>query len=533
MVEKLKNIPGRILEWWNKFDAKRKVVIISAVAVVIVALGILGAVLMRPTMVEVARCETTKKASEINSVLTAEGIETQVSDDGLVIKVKKGDLSAANLAMGSNGYPSADYDELEKVFSGGFSSTEADKKKRYTAYMEEKLVRDLSAMDVIDDARVTLDVPVEDGTILSKDEDTYVSVALNLNSEIDEDVANGLARFIATAVGNKDTSSVTILDSQAQLLFAGENTSEAGTSLTQLTSAQAKREGEMKKKVRNALLDTKQYDSVSVAPNLVLSSSSSTIVSKEYEAQEGRDEGLLGSERRYTTESTNGVNGTPGVEANDDTTYEMPNGGQSNSSVEESDLEHLPNSKETTTQQGAGEVQLDQSSISVVATSYVHYDEEEMERRGELEGTTFDEFMAANSEGVQTEVDDAIIGLVANATGIDPERISIVSYEIPFFQPKEEAKLPYTMILTIVMILLILGLLGFIVFKSTRSVVVEEVEPEVSVEELLASTRNEDELEDIEYDDKSEVRKMIEKFVDENPSAVAQLLRNWLNDDWE
>ena len=40
-------------------------------------------------------------------------------------------------------------------------------------------------------------------------------------------------------------------------------------------------------------------------------------------------------------------------------------------------------------------------------------------------------------------------------------------------------------------------------------------------------------LEDIEYDDRSEVRKMIDKFVDENPAAVAQLLRNWLNEDWE
>ena len=38
--------------------------------------------------------------------------------------------------------------------------------------------------------------------------------------------------------------------------------------------------------------------------------------------------------------------------------------------------------------------------------------------------------------------------------------------------------------------------------------------------------------EEIELSDKSETRKMIEKFVDENPEAVAQLLRNWLNDDW-
>jgi len=31
----------------------------------------------------------------------------------------------------------------------------------------------------------------------------------------------------------------------------------------------------------------------------------------------------------------------------------------------------------------------------------------------------------------------------------------------------------------------------------------------------------------------SEAKKAIEKFVDERPEAVAGLLRNWLNDDWE
>ena len=28
-------------------------------------------------------------------------------------------------------------------------------------------------------------------------------------------------------------------------------------------------------------------------------------------------------------------------------------------------------------------------------------------------------------------------------------------------------------------------------------------------------------------------KQITEKFVDENPEAVAQLLRNWLNDEWE
>ena len=63
----------------------------------------------------------------------------------------------------------------------------------------------------------------------------------------------------------------------------------------------------------------------------------------------------------------------------------------------------------------------------------------------------------------------------------------------------------------------------------------EEPEPELSVDALLAATSDNDDenLEDIGYSEKSETRKLIEKFVDENPDAAALLLRNWLNDDWE
>ena len=56
-------------------------------------------------------------------------------------------------------------------------------------------------------------------------------------------------------------------------------------------------------------------------------------------------------------------------------------------------------------------------------------------------------------------------------------------------------------------------------------------EEELSVESLLQSTPDET-VEDIELESKSETRKMIEKFVDENPEAAANLLRNWLNEDW-
>ena len=57
------------------------------------------------------------------------------------------------------------------------------------------------------------------------------------------------------------------------------------------------------------------------------------------------------------------------------------------------------------------------------------------------------------------------------------------------------------------------------------------MEQEVTVDQLLENQPDE-ELEDIGFNEKSEARILIEKFVDEKPEAVANLLRNWLNEDW-
>lgn len=50
--------------------------------------------------------------------------------------------------------------------------------------------------------------------------------------------------------------------------------------------------------------------------------------------------------------------------------------------------------------------------------------------------------------------------------------------------------------------------------------------------ESLLQSQPEVELENIDVEKLSETRKLIEKFIDENPEAAASLLRNWLNEDW-
>ena len=154
-----------------------------------------------------------------------------------------------------------------------------------------------------------------------------------------------------------------------------------------------------------------------------------------------------------------------------------------------------------------------------------------MKRQGLLDGTTWDEYKSQNSADKKIDVDQDMYSLVANATGISEDKITIIAYESPIFYDKESKPVSVQNILSIVMLVLILGLLAFVVLHSMRTRQAVQQEEEVSVENMLQSTP-ESELEDIDVESKSETRKMIEKFVDENPESAAALLRNWLNEDW-
>ena len=125
-----------------------------------------------------------------------------------------------------------------------------------------------------------------------------------------------------------------------------------------------------------------------------------------------------------------------------------------------------------------------------------------------------------------------LVQAVSTATGIGVEHITILSYEEPFFVDKTRANFNWTDIIQIALIVVILLLLGMVVLRTLKTDKNKEEEPEeISVENLL-QTMPQEPLEDIDLEAKSENRRMIEKFVDENPEAVANLLRNWLTEDW-
>ena len=541
MPEQLQKIINRVVEWWKKFNTKQKALMISLTSIVIVALVILGVVMTRPTYTTLIDCENAKSANQVKEILDADGTIDYKVSNSTHFEVNVKDESAANMLLGSNDIATAGYDiskaDVSSVVDGSFSRTEADKQKLNKAYLEQKLQEDLAANDLINSAKVSLDLPTDDGTLISRMQEGSASVSLDLKSDMDEDQAYSIARFVATQIGNESTKNITILDQKtSMLLYSGADQDSASSVVSTNLSTKQKTQNMVKDEVKNVLVKSGIFSDVQVGINLDMNFDSVKKNSVVYSHNDGMDNGEITSRSEYQADATGGQAAVPGTDSNDDTpTYVTQDGEITESSVSDVDKKYSPNEEIIKTISNGGAINYDNSSIAVTATRWVVYDEDELKDSGQLKGTTFEKFKSAHSDPVQVDATQDEIDLIAKATGIQSSAIKLVCYERPQFVESQKKGFGLTDILQILLAVLIFALLGYVVFRSTRKQKVEEPEPELSVDALLAATSDngDENLEDIGYSEKSETRKLIEKFVDENPDAAALLLRNWLNDDWE
>lgn len=513
---------------------------LSLTAIVLLSLGILAVVVTRPTYVPLIDCENAKMASEVKQLLDDNGSIKYKVVDTIHFEVEASDENNANMLLGSNNISTMGYDltkaDISKVVDGSFSTTEADKQKLYKQYLETKMAEDLASNVLVESANVSLDIPVDDGTLISRMQDSSASVSLALTGEMDEEQAYAIARFVATALGNDSLKNITLINQKnAKILFSGADMESDSMVATNNLSTQQKASAAVEKRVKDMLVDSGMYSDVQVGLNLDMSFDRTEITSHDFSHPEGQDNGELVKSHDAESSSTGGQAAVPGTDSNDENTYLTQDGEISSSSTSESDRVYSPNEKITKTTNSGGNINYDTGTIAVAATRFVIYDEAQLKASGELDDMTFEEYKAAHSDPVPVDASQDEIDMVAKATGFQPANVSFVCYERPQFVEAERKNIGVTDILQIVLAVLIFALLGYVVFRSTRKQKEEEPEPEISVDALLEATADAatDSLEDIGYAEKSETRLLIEKFVDENPDAVALLLRNWLNEDWE
>lgn len=538
MLDRLKTIQTRIVEFWNRFTSKQKTMIICIAAAVIFTLVALIVLLNRTTYVEIVTFENTTDAAAAEEILTEESIEYSFSTNGLTLSVPEDSESKARLALGENNIATDYNDDLEWLFNNSMSTTDSERQLKQKIVKQNDLVKDLESMEGIKQASVQITIPDSSNSLLSEDKEASASVLLVTTNDFDETSVEGIANYISVSLGNKTTDSIRIVNQAGVLLFGGdsEESSVIG-SASQTVKIRNQVTENIQDQVRSLFVNSGVYNDAEVKANLDINLDKTKIQDElHYTEDEEEDTGPLLETYTYNAENVDGDAGIPGTDSNDDeiNDYDLVDGYLANSSANVVKQIYSESVKTTITEEAVGKVNTSNSSIAVVLSKYVIYDEEQMKKAGLLKGTNFEAFQEENNERKAIEVDDETYALVEKATGISVDNIQIQAYEVPLFYPYEASAVDtVTNYLQFVLAILIVALLCFVVFKGMKPVEVTELEPELSVEALLATTKENQTLEDIEFSEKSATRQQIERFVEENPDEVALLLRNWLNDEWD
>jgi len=530
MPEKLREILAKIRDWWNKYSTRQKTIIVAITAAVIFTFAILIYVLSRPHYVTLIKCDNAKESSEVIEILQSNNIEYETDANVLTISVQEKDKSTATLALAAGGFVSDEYNAKDYI-NTSMSATASDKAKLWNAGLQKKMENDFSSLTNVKSARITLHIPEQKGTLLSEAQESSAFIQLELDGTFTSANAQAMAKAAATLLGNKTTADITIMDQDANLLFAGGDDYSAAGIANSMQELRTQAENMLESQLKRVLIGTNQFYTIEVSSHLDMDYAEYEKTVKEYYANEGRDEGMFADKSTYESENTSTAIGVPGASSNDGTVYVTEDDQNSSSSSQETQIHYLPNESSTHSVSPAGCINYENSSMSIAMIRYKDIYEEDIKNQGLLADTTWEDYKFANSEDIKLTVDPDLYMIASNATGISSDRITIVAYESPLFHDKESFHIEWTNVASIVLFVVILALLGFVIMRSMAVKPEAVEEEELSVESLLQSAP-ESELEDIDVESKSETRKMIEKFVDENPEAAAALLRNWLNSDW-
>lgn len=542
MREKVKEIPEKFKVFWDKYTSKQKTIVIAIICVVLIAIGVVAWLASRPTWSKFQVFDSVDDANTMTKALDDQSITWKASSDGKTIYVHQDDMTNALYAMSDNGLTDKGY-TWDAAFDNSMSTTESEKDQKRVLALQSEIRQSLIQYKFIDDANVFINVPETTYTVLSSDDaetaKTSITASIELNDKnkdlLDDKTAETLAYWLANIVGT-DVKNVIINDTDGKCIYNGNTSDGLGGVLTGGST-------EYCNKLRNTIADNVTtllircgYDDAQVGTDgIQFDMNKIETLTKEYSVDDGREYGYPTNLYTYSSKGASGNGGTPGTDSNDsDTDYVNNSSSGTSNTVDAQKLtDLLTNEKVQNIKQETPAIKLADSSLGIVVRKYTVYKEDDLKADGTLDKTTWDQFISQNNKISTTTVSTDEINLISAATGVSANKITVLAYNVPQFVSSTKSSNGISNYLMIILTVLIIALLIFVILRGASPLAAEDEEPELSVEQLLATTKENQSLDDIEFSDKSETRKMIEKFVDENPEAVAQLLRNWLNDEWE
>lgn len=540
MQEKVKNALENLVNKWKALNLKQKITIILIAVSLIMAL----------TLTIVMTNKTTYKRLnseplDINSIyqlqtqLQDSKIKNRITPDEAYIEVDAKQYQNAKKIVVESGLIDKGLTFADALSYIGMGTTADTKKEIMKQQKQEELRTTLEEMEDIEKAKVMLYMPDDTNFYLKNQQEASASVVLTTKKDLAQEQIDGIVNTIKAAVQGLDKKNIEVVDSKSNILWSGEDNVTGGINANYRLEIQRRLDIEDK---TESILKQLGYDSVQANANIVIDNDTLTENTRTYTSPiEDSNKGLISQENTSTSSAKNTATATePGLAANggDITNYQTGNNAGSEGKSEDRSIKYELNEQVISREKATGKVLLEDSSLAATVTNFRIYRQIDAEAQNLVnDNTTWeqykDQIKAQYAQNpVALQIPNNIQEAIQTATGIN--NVSLAAYELPIFEDKAIVDRPFDQYAMLALLVLFIALLAFGLIRKTAPAVVTEIEPELSVEEVLETYgKHQEYVSPIDYDAESEVKKQIEKFVDERPEAVAQLLRNWLSSDWE
>ena len=548
MPDTMKRVLDPVTTRWNSLTRPQHFKIAGVICALIIALGVTLFLALRPSWVALIANRDIMEIAPMQLALNEQGIRNRTNTAGTTLYVDRRDrLDAQVIITAEYLVPQDDAFTWPDALDTGLGTTDSERRLREIRATEGAIARQMTTVQGIVSAFVNLNAPV----VRPFDETApppTASIQLTTTRQLTVEDGRNLARMAAGAVNGLTIDNITIMDQNLRLVFSGDQDLQVDAQGI-AAEAQVQHTNRIEWALSRMFLHI--FDQVTPVVNLVFDSQLfNEELSEVFTIPDGMEGEGIGFEVREIRTEVEGAPGTglaPGVEANMQVAgYQFGAEGTMRATQREIDHSRHVNLVRTVTQTGAGWVDTDASTVAI--TAFISHDINQDLWLAEEDGRNdqdWERFKQDNARARTVNSDftsfDYVIAAAAAAAGIPVSNVELIVFEGYNFIDVLPGAIPWPLIVMLGVLGLLLGMLLYgLLLRQKVAEDEEEAEPELSVEDLLVSTQLEDEkeeeakqLDEIDYFKENEIKKHIEKFVNEKPEAVAALLRNWINvEEW-
>ena len=268
---------------WKSLSKLKRIVLITILSGLLIILGVYGFIFSQKNYVTLYSNMDISQAGEIKTALEESGItDYKISDGGTSILVLEDQVDRLRMDLAVSGLTPDNGTGFELFDNSQLGMTEQERQIMYQRALEGELRRSIVSLQIVEDARVHLNLNEE--SIFSRETDpSSASVVLSLkkNSKLSEAQVQGIVALIAGAVNNLSTDYIQVIDTDGNLLSRHQS-EDYSYQTAEITNQEMEYESRLEEKIQAQLGKVFGHDKIAASVRVKLNQSSEEQRSEQY-----------------------------------------------------------------------------------------------------------------------------------------------------------------------------------------------------------------------------------------------------------